>query len=198
MAVDRELMDALTAPLGELIASIGRGVAEAQRALDADSLAALREIYESDEDFYRELQALGYRPTWYHIPEAEGQIQVALTVSGQDTVPPAGEGPVPRSRIRLYAAPLDAGYTSRYTFSLTASSSLRFRIVPVPPSAAAEAIRIMPSLVGLHLSEAGSRLSQLGLETTLPDAPAATLVTSQEPAPGTVVEPDTEVTVGIA
>jgi len=31
---------------------------------------------------FRELQRIGYRPTWYHIPEAEGQIQVALSVAG--------------------------------------------------------------------------------------------------------------------
>jgi hypothetical protein len=200
MAIDRDLTDALSAPLGELIASIGRGVADAQRALDAQALTALREIYESDEEFFRELQAIGYRPTWYHIPEAQGQIQVALSLSGtQDQGPqsPAG-GVQPAARIRLYAAPLDAGYTSRYNFSLTASSSLTFRIVPVPPSPAVEAIRIMPSVVDLSLSEAMDRLARLGIEASAPDVPGTTVVTTQSPAPGTVLEPDIDVTVGTA
>ena len=50
MAIDDELLDVLSAPLGDLIASVGRGVADAQRALDAASLEALREIYGSDEE----------------------------------------------------------------------------------------------------------------------------------------------------
>lgn len=195
MAIDRDLTDALSAPLGELIASIGRGVADAQRALDAQALTALREIYESDEEFFRELQAIGYRPTWYHIPEAQGQIQVALSLSGtQDQGPQSPAA----ARIRLYAAPLDAGYTSRYNFSLTASSSLTFRIVPVPPSPAVEATRIMPSVVGLPLSEAMDRLARLGIEASAPDVPSTTVVTTQSPAPGTVLEPDIGVTVGTA
>jgi hypothetical protein len=197
MPIDSELMDVVSAPLGELIASIGRGVADAQRALDAESLAALSEIYESDKAWFRELQAIGYRPTWYHIPEAEGQIQVALSVTGTNAALPQEQINLPRPRIRLYAAPLDAGYIARYNFALNVSSSLRFRIVPVPPSPAAEAIRVMPSVVGLQIGEARMRLSQLGIEVTLPDAPLTAVVTTQTPPPGTVLGPDdSEVTVG--
>jgi hypothetical protein len=188
MAIDDKLLDTLSAPLGELIASIGRGVADAQRALDAASLAALREIYESDEDFYRELQAIGYKPTWYQIPEAEGEIQVALSVAGTGAAPAANRA-VPRSKLKLYAAPLDAGYTSRYNFSLTASSKLKFRVVPVPPSAAAEAIRVMPSLVGVPLGEARARLTLLGIDATSPDVPGSAAVTTQTPAAGVVLAP---------
>ena len=42
---NNNVLDALSVPLGDLIASIGRGVAEAQRALDTASIAALRDIY---------------------------------------------------------------------------------------------------------------------------------------------------------
>ncbi|WP_437293995.1 PASTA domain-containing protein [Sorangium sp. So ce426] len=193
MAIDDKLHDALSAPLGDLIASVGRGVADAQRALDSASLAALREVYESDEEFFRELQAIGYRPTWYHIPEAEGEIQVALTVSGAEST---AATPAPRSKIKLYAAPMDAGYTSRYNFSLTASSRVKFRIVPVPPSTAAEAIRVMPSLVGLQLGEARARLSMLGIDAIFPEAPSSAVLMTQSPAPGAVLGPDEKATVG--
>jgi len=194
MAIDDKLLDALSAPLGDLIASVGHGVADAQRALDSASLAALREIYESDQDFFRELQAIGYKPTWYHIPEAEGELQVALSVSGSETSAPS-TGSAPRAKIKLYAAPLDAGYTSRYNFTLTASSRVKFRIVPVPPSAAAEAVRVMPSLVGLQLGEARARLSLLGIDATFAADASTAIVKTQAPAPGVVLGPDDQVTV---
>jgi hypothetical protein len=197
MAIDDELLDVLSAPLGDLIASVGRGVADAQRALDSASLAALREIYGSDEDFFRELQAIGYRPTWYQIPEAESDIQIALSVSGAEASTPSSGSVATRARIKLYAAPVDAGYTSRYNFSLTASSRLRFRVVPVPPSSAAEAIRVTPSLVGLQVGEARARLSLLGIGAALPDAEDDAVVRTQTPAPGAILGPDETVAVTV-
>lgn len=198
MAIDDELLDVLSAPLGDLIASVGHGIADAQRALDAASLAALREIYGSDEDFFRELQAIGYRPTWYHIPEAEGDIQIALSVSGTETTTPSVGRLTTRANIKLYAAPVDAGYTSRYNFTLTASSRLKFRVVPVPPSSAAEAIRVVPSLVGLQLGEARARLSLLGIAAAHPDADSDAVVKTQTPAPGTILGPEESVAVTTA
>jgi hypothetical protein len=193
---DNNVLDALSLPLGDLIAEVGRGVAEAQRAMDTASLAALRDIYESDEGLFRELQRIGYRPTWYHIPEAEGQIQVALSVAGTTATTASTPGLAPR--IKLYAAPIDAGYTSRFNFNLQASSSVKFRIVPVPPSTAAEGLQVVPSLIGLALGEARSRLALLGIQATLPDAASATIVTTQTPAAGTLLATGETVTVGTA
>jgi hypothetical protein len=188
------LLDALSAPLGALIAAVGRGVADAQREMDAASMAALREIYASNEGVYRELQAIGYRPTWYHIPEVESDLQIALTVTGQETAGGSG-GTAP---VRLYAAPVDAGYASRFNFALQASSRVRFRIVPVPPSNAADAVRVVPALVGLTLGEARTRLLSLDIPATLPASTSdAQVVTSQTPAPGTVLPSGTTVTLGL-
>src|SRR4051812_31416696 len=86
------LLDALSAPVGELFAAVGRGVAEAQREMDAATLSALQEIYGRGDGFYGELQRIGYRPTWYHIPEAEGELQVALSLAGQETRGGAPDG----------------------------------------------------------------------------------------------------------
>ena len=197
MAIDDELLDVLSAPLGDLIASVGRGVADAQRALDAASMEALREIYGSDEEVLRGLQAIGYRPTWYHIPEAESEIQIALSVSGTEATAPSGGGLTPRPSIKLYAAPVDAGYTSRYNFSLTASSRLKFRVVPVPPSSAAEVIRVVPSLVGLQLGEARARLTLLGIAAVHPDAAGTAVVRTQTPAAGAILGPEESVAVTV-
>lgn len=193
---NRSLLDALSAPLGELISSVGRGVADAQRELDAASIATLREIYESDDDLFRELQRIGYRPTWYHIPEAEGEIQMALTVTGDGTT----ASPAPASRrLKLYAAPMNAGYTSRYDFKMEASSRIKFRIVPVPPSGPAEALLVVPALVGLTLAEARSRLELLRIpHQAAAGAELTKTVTKQTPTPGSILAEGQEVTLEIA
>lgn len=197
----KPLLDALSCPLGELIASVGRGVAEAQRELDQASLATLQDVYARGDGLFGELQKIGYRPTWYHIPEAEGDLQVALTISGNEasggagTTPPAGAA---RSRVKLYATPVDAGYASRFGYTLNASSRVKFKIVPVPPSNAADALLAMPALTGLRLSDARARLALLGITATLPtDAPDQSIVTSQRPAPGTLLGSNTPVSVGV-
>ncbi|MDH5670841.1 MAG: PASTA domain-containing protein [Myxococcales bacterium] len=197
---NKNVLDALSAPLGELIASVGRGVADAQRELDLASIQALREVYESDEDLYRDLQRIGYRPTWYHIPEAEGELQVALTVTGEAATggPGGGSASAPTRRLRVYAAPIHAGYSSRFDFKLEASSRVKFRVVPVPPATTAEALQVVPALLGLTVNEALARLALLGIESDAPEAAALDAqVTTQSPAAGTILVEGQGVTLGI-
>lgn len=197
----KPLLEALSCPIGELIAAVGHGVAEAQREMDHASLAALQEVYSRNDGLFGELQKIGYRPTWYHIPEAEGELQVALTISGQETTGGSGSTPAAgtgRSKLKLYAAPVDAGYASRFGFSLNATSRVKFRIVPVPPSNAAEALQAMPALTGLPLGEARARLALLGIVATFPpNALDSAVVTRQEPAPGTMLSSNAGVSVGV-
>jgi hypothetical protein len=95
----------------------------------------------------------------------------------------------------LYATPVDAGYSSRFGFTLQATSKIKFRIVPVPPSSAAEAIQVMPALVGLTRAEAAARLALLGIDITLPAGADTATVATQQPAPGAVIGANT--TVGV-
>jgi hypothetical protein len=198
----KPLLDSLSLPLGELIASVGRGVADAQREMDAGSISALQEIYARGDGLFLELQRIGYRPTWYHIPEAEGDLQIALTATGQETSGSRPEGSTPAtslgaSRIKLYAAPVDAGYASRFGFSLQASSRVKFRIVPVPASSGAEALQVVPALVGLTVGEARARLALLNISGTFPAAGTDGVeVTRQDPVAGTLLSSGGSVTVG--
>lgn len=197
---EKQVIDALSLPLGELIASVGRGVADAQRELDAASISALQEIYSRGDGLYAELQRIGYRPTWYHIPEAEGDLQIALTISGQETTTPtpATTSRPGAARIKLYAAPVDAGYVSRFGFNVQASSRVKFRIVPVPASSAADALQVMPTLVGLSLGDARARLAQTTIVATFPaGAPDTAVVATQVPAAGALVIPGQSVTVTV-
>lgn len=157
-----QLTDSLSAPLGDLIAAVGRGVSEAQRSLDAGSLATLRAMYDASEGTLAELRQLGYQPTWYQIPELNAEITMALSVSGRTSA--SGVGSPAAGRLQLYAAPIDATFRNRYDFDLKAASSVRFRIVPVPPSPAASEVKAMPSLDGKTYLAARELLAGLGIE----------------------------------
>lgn len=188
-----QMIDALSAPLGDLIAEVGRSVAEAQMAMDAATIENVRTlaVASGPDDPNLLLRQIGYQPTWYQIPEVTAEITIALTLtgSGSGSHSPPAKGAAPRAR--MVATPVDAAYASRYNFELKAASSLKFRIVPVPPSPGAERMRVVPTLVGLSFADARSRLADLDIRWTLPAGKAApadpTLVTAQQPAAGEIL-----------
>lgn len=196
---DPKVLDTLSLPLGDLIAAVGRGVAEAQREMDAASISTLQEIYTRNDGFFLELQRIGYRPTWYHIPEAEGDLQITLTATGQESTSESISGaprPTGAHRIKLYASPVDAAYASRFGFTVQASSRVKFRIVTVPPSTVADELRVMPTVIGLTVGEARARLTALNIAASFPEAAAETAnVASQDPPAGTLLSPGQSVTV---
>lgn len=170
------MSDALCAPMGELISSIGLGVAQAQREMDIAALATLRDIATSDSDMAGLMRSIGYRPTWYQIPEAEAEIQIALSISGSEES---------SGKPTVYAAPVDATYTNKFNWNLSASSKLRFRIVPVPPSVQAEALVVVPALSGFTVDKARRLLLAMGVPFEVPDGTADTaIIDAQLPEAG--------------
>lgn len=125
----------------------------------------------------QELQRLGWRPTWYQIPEAEAEISVALAVTAEQRSDVRG-------RVKLYGAPMDASYTNRFGYTLSAQSKLRFRVVPVPAPIAAEAATVVPELGGKTLAEARTLLTALGIAHEFSGSvqDAATVLATNVPA----------------
>lgn len=182
----RELIgDGFAAPLGDVIAAIGRGVAEAQAALDRGSLDATLAIYDAEGDAGAQLlREIGYRPTFYVLPETSCEVQVSMRVGGSG-------GADGSSGSRTYVTPLDAGFQNRFSYQAAASAKLAFKIVPVPPPAILDESRPVPQLLGLDGSAAAARLEALGLaaafvgadgQPVATDAAAKAKVTAQAPA----------------
>ncbi|MCP4690293.1 MAG: PASTA domain-containing protein [Desulfobacterales bacterium] len=161
-----ELTDALSAPLGDLIAEVGRGVAQAQQSMDLHTVETFKAIHGGDDETSEALRRLGYQPTWYKIPEFTAKISVSLTVSGASVSPENRDATSPGSapgpaRIKLYATPMDANYTNRYNYDLKAASQMAFKIAPVPPSPRAAELKVVPRLEGKAYAEARALLDQL-------------------------------------
>lgn len=179
----KEITHALSAPLGELIAAVGRGVAEAQWALDMHTVETFKAVYGGDDATFDALRQLGYQPTWFRIPEVAAEIYVTLSASGEERSGAtttaaateqdvAAQGDTAPGRIQLYATPVDASFSNTYDYQLRACSQLKFRIVPVPASGQADGMKLVPrDLVGMALRDAQTLLTQQGIAYRIASQP---------------------------
>lgn len=163
------MSDGLATPLGGVIAAVGRGVAEAQAALDQASLAQTLALYDTEGDAgVLMLREIGYRPTFYVLPETTCEVQVSMRIGGSggpdgSAGSAAGGSAVGMPRTaRTYVTPVDAGFANRYSYVAQAAAKLTFKIVPVPPPLALDDGRPVPNVVGLQADEAAQRLASIG------------------------------------
>ncbi len=168
-----EAGESLAAPLGDLIAAVGRGLAEAQQALDLATVETIKQLYAGGSENLDMLRRLGYQPTWYRIPELEAELTLSLSVSSTTTTTAStsADGQTGPGRIRLYGSTMDANYTNRYDYDMQAASVIKFRIVPVPPSTAAADVKVVPRLARMTFKDASARLVELGIPFNLPSPP---------------------------
>ena len=197
--------DVVAAPLGDIIASVGEGVAEAQQALDEGSLAKTLEIYaEGGEDALKVLREIGYRPTFYALPETTGEIKISMHLgkspSGTNTPQPRRQPRVLNGttlqpavlaqlartgrnlslKPRVYATPVDAGYANRYGYRANISATIHFKIVPVPAPEGADELRILPNLVGTTLRQSLAVAESIGLDINVIDSTGASIASPDE------------------
>ncbi len=218
--ISRLVSDVTAAPLGQIIASVGEGVAEAQRALDSQAIEQLLALYARNDAGTRLLRESGWRPTFYTIPETEGEVRVALSLADQEsdgaqgssatmaglpaastlrggtTLPPALTRALSPPKTRLYATPVDGSYRNRFGFEASVSATIRFRIVPVPPPPEVDRMRVVPDLQGMELAEAIQLLEGFDLVAETEEEGEAP-ITGQSPQPGTVVRAGTSVRVDL-
>jgi hypothetical protein len=128
--------EVFSASIQGVIAALGRGVADAQTALDRGSVQAQEEI---DADPL--LASLGTQATWYQLPRVELELKLAMTMSE--------EGGPPRTRaiskgvfkpVKLIAQPVSASYQNRFNYDAQAASMIKLTVVPVPPAGGGQAV----------------------------------------------------------
>jgi len=142
----RQIADLLSAPMEEVIAALGTGIARAQRELDRYAIDAQREI---DQDPV--LSEAGLQATFYQIPRAELELTISIAMEENKKTPPtlqpAALSPAAALQVSQFAnirqihlQPVNATYTNQFNFDANASSKIKLSIVPVPPPAAETAV----------------------------------------------------------
>jgi hypothetical protein len=204
------ISELLSAPLGELISSIGHGVGEAQAALDAGSLKQTLDIYredvsrnEDEKNLVKLMREIGYQPTFYVLPETKVEAQVMLTFASDNSnntnlslnqsenASSLSMSPLrPVIRNRIYALPANANNTNKYNINLQACAKITFNIVPVPPNAVISEMRIVPDLLDKPFNDETKKLIfSLGLNYKLSeDSQLGGIIVSQIPVSDTVLK----------
>ena len=125
--VGGEIREVLIEPLGEILKYMGRAIAEAQRALDENSIATETELADVREKIGYDLHA-----TWYHIPETDLELKMSLSMQWEEEKEEEGKPPV--CKPILFAAPLNASYRNLFDYDVTGASVLKAKIVSIPPA----------------------------------------------------------------
>jgi hypothetical protein len=129
MAEQIDFSEILVAPLAQMIQKIGQGVADAQRALDSSAM----ETQDSLAKNHPQLAKIGYQVTWYQMPEVVVELKMSLHYekTGEENT----------SRTGLFLSPFNAKSKNTFSQSTDGTSTMKLRIVPVPPPSATESIK---------------------------------------------------------
>jgi hypothetical protein len=123
----KQIEEVLINPLTRILSEMGRSVADTQKALDRNSIDTQIAI-DSDKG----LEGYDIQATWYHIPEVDLELKMSLSMKYE--VERDSKKKVRGYRPVLNAAPLNASYKSLYDYDAKGSSTLKAKIVVVPPA----------------------------------------------------------------
>jgi hypothetical protein len=124
-------------PLAKMLESMTTAIIDAQRQLTQNTLDALDRLADSNygikmpgETEKRSLLELGLMPSFMHISEATISAKMAFSMAeSEEAFGKASAG----GSYGMFSASVNAGYASKYSFSVEGSSEFFMRIVSVPP-----------------------------------------------------------------
>jgi hypothetical protein len=121
------------APLPALIEQLGIAVANAQSALDRNSIHIAEQMASAEVEIAGKtynLITLGFLPTFYAFTEATVEAKLAFSMT-QST---AFEGSLSVGvNVGIVAASVEASYSRKFSMSAEGSSSIAARLVSLPP-----------------------------------------------------------------
>jgi hypothetical protein len=161
------VVEVFSAPIEGVIVALGKGIADAQSALDQNSVKT-QEAIDADPVLSRQ----GVQATWYQFPRVDLRLKLALTVVEDNPAPAAAPSLAPGAPIktlavarRLIAQPVSAAYQNHFNYDAQASSEITLSIVPVPPPRAADQSTIPPRMTADQVQTA-ALASPAGFVTT--------------------------------
>jgi len=190
MSVGQKLLDV---PFPEMVYKLASAIAESQLKLDIASIEILRimgdkvnyPVYlptikldasgavtdKEDDNFETSMIGAGFQPTFYQFAETMIEVQMAVSISQEDTE----EGKIKGKsyeyafnkrtrRMSVKSTPLDATYAKKYNFSEEGSSNIKTRLVPVPPNPFIQRLLEMKSQAMQNAFELKLREIELAIE----------------------------------
>ena len=142
VAVTEDSTPNIYSDLSNVLTELGKGVANAQHALDQSSLDIQNEILKDDR-----LYGMGLQATWYVMPEVEFTMKMDYSVYEERTE----SGEIKPAKISIL--PSNATYSNLFKSSKKEESSVRLRIVPIPANDKFVKRRYMPNLLGKDENE---------------------------------------------
>lgn len=123
----------VSAPLPELIEKLGLSVAQAQAALDKNSIAIATEMATTNVTINNKeynLLALGFRPTFYAFTEAtvEAKLEFSMTQSEDFSI----GATVGATIMKVVTVSVTASYARKFEMSAEGSSSIAARMISLP------------------------------------------------------------------
>ncbi len=127
----------LSAPLPDIIQRLGLAVAEAQRALDTNSVATAVEMATTEVkigDETHNLIALGFSPVFYSFTEATVEAKLSFSMSETTELGvSAGATVGVQAGFVMVAASVNVSYARKFSVSAEGMSSIAARLVSLPP-----------------------------------------------------------------
>lgn len=127
----------LSAPLPQIVERLGISIAQAQSALDANSVNIAKEMVDTKVDIGGEeynLLSLGFVPTFYAFTEATVEAKLSFSMTeGTEMGVKVGASVSGGVGFVMVAASVDVSYARKFSVSSEGSSSIAARIVSLPP-----------------------------------------------------------------
>lgn len=128
----------LQAPVPKIIEQLGVAIAQAQMALDENSVAMAKSLAETEVkigDETHNLLSLGFTPSFYAFTEATVESKLSFSMKEEKdlsvSVGVQGGGGVPG--VFMVAASVDVTYARKFSVSSDGTSSIAARLVSLPP-----------------------------------------------------------------
>ncbi|MEJ6078932.1 hypothetical protein MT391_10410 [Vibrio sp. 1-Bac 57] len=122
-----------SAPLPDIVSSLGLAIAQGQFALDLNSAEIAKTLttteIEIDGKNYNLLE-LGFLPTFYAYTEATVEAKLSYTINESTETEISGELTISYA---VVAATVSASYARKFSVEASGSSSIAARLVALPP-----------------------------------------------------------------
>ncbi len=127
----------VTAPLPQIIEKLGLAIAQAQYALDTNSVAVAKTMSETEVDIgdtTYNLLSLGFQPSFYAFTEATVEAKLSFTMTETtETSVAVGVQVGVQYGVFMAAASVDVAYSRKFSVSTEGASSIAARLVSLPP-----------------------------------------------------------------